>query len=104
LSPLAPIILETRWSVLKLRAWEVRQVDRDAEDLVRLAALVGDVEALRSEMKPAERRLLGRVRPLVDPGSRLWRTAADPEEARAALLAVLPRRSSAIAGRHQAPA
>jgi predicted nucleotidyltransferase len=72
--------------VLKLRAWEERQAQRDAEDLVRLLALVGDVEALRSEMKPAERRLLGQVRPLVDPRGRLWRAAADPEEARAAFL------------------
>ncbi len=71
---------------LKLRAWESRQADRDAEDLVRLLALVGDVAALRSELKPVERRLLGRVRQLIDPRSRAWRVAADPEEARAAFL------------------
>jgi predicted nucleotidyltransferase len=70
--------------VLKLQAWASRQADRDAEDLVRLLALVGDVEAVRAELKPAERRLLGRVRPLADDRSRTWRAAADPDEARAA--------------------
>ena len=72
--------------VLKLRAWESRQAERDAEDLVRLLALVGDVEAARAELKPAERRLLGRVRPLADERSRVWRIAAEPDEARAAFL------------------
>ena len=72
--------------VLKLRAWESRQAGRDAEDLVRLLALVGDVEAVRSELKPAERQLLGQVRPLADERSRIWRVAADPDEARAAWL------------------
>lgn len=70
--------------VLKLRAWESRQAERDAEDLVRLLALVGDVEAVRADLKPAERRLLGLVRPLADGHGRTWRAAADPDEARAA--------------------
>jgi hypothetical protein len=51
---------------------------------VRLLALVGDVEAARAELKPAERRLLGLARPLADERSRTWRVAADPDEARAA--------------------
>ena len=52
--------------ILKLRAWESRRAERDAEDLVRLLSLVGDVEAARAELKPAERQLLGQVRPLAD--------------------------------------
>ncbi len=70
--------------VLKVRAWEDRQATRDAEDLVRLLALVGDVEAAIAELKPAERRSLGRVGPLADDGARVWQAAADPDEARAA--------------------
>jgi predicted nucleotidyltransferase len=81
--------------VLKLRAWEARQAERDAEDLVRLLSLVVDVEAARSELKPAERRLLGQVRPLADERSRIWRAAADPEEARAALLRLVDARRGA---------
>jgi predicted nucleotidyltransferase len=72
--------------VLKLRAWESRQAERDAEDLVRLLSLVGDVEAMRAALKPAERRLLGQVRPLAGERSRIWRVAADPDDARAAFL------------------
>jgi hypothetical protein len=72
--------------VLKLRAWESRQAERDAEDLVRLLSLVGDVETVREELKPAERRLLGQVRPLAGERSRIWRAAADPDEAQAAFL------------------
>ncbi len=70
--------------VLKVRAWEARQAARDAEDLVRLLGLVRDVEAARAELKPAERRSLGRVGPLADDGARAWRAAADPDEAHAA--------------------
>ena len=72
--------------VLKIRAWESRQAPRDAEDLVRLLAVVGDVEAVRAELKPAERRSLGRVGRLADLRSRAWRVAVDPDEARAAFL------------------
>jgi hypothetical protein len=67
--------------VLKSRAWRDRQAERDAEDLVRLLAIVVDVEAVRRELKPAERRALRQVRPLVDPSHRAWRVARDPEEA-----------------------
>ena len=74
--------------VLKLRAWEARQADRDAEDLARLLVLVEDVEAARSELKPAERRLLGLVRPLADARNRAWRVVADQDEARAAFLRI----------------
>jgi predicted nucleotidyltransferase len=67
--------------VLKSRAWRDRQAERDAEDLVRLLAIVVDVEAVRRELKPAERQALRQVRPLVDPSHRAWRVARDPEEA-----------------------
>ncbi len=69
---------------LKTRAWQARQAARDAEDMVRLLALVRDVEAVRAELRPVERRALGRVRPLADPANRAWRVSSDPEEAQAA--------------------
>lgn len=69
---------------LKVRAWQARQTPRDAEDLVRLLALVDDVEAVRGELKPAERRGLGRVTPLADLGHRAWRAVPDPDDAQAA--------------------
>lgn len=72
--------------VLKVRAWEARQALRDAEDLARLLGLVRDVEAARAELKPAERRSLGRVAPLGDERARAWLAAVDPDEARAAFL------------------
>lgn len=70
--------------VLKMRAWHARHALRDAEDLVRLLALVADVEAVRSEMKPAERRGLGRTTPLADATHRAWRAVLDPDDAQAA--------------------
>lgn len=42
--------------MLKLRAWQARRATRDAEDLVRLLSLVTDVDAVRAEMKPTDRR------------------------------------------------
>jgi hypothetical protein len=71
--------------VLRARAWQSRQADRDAEDLVRLLAIVLDVASVRAELRPAERRALGQIRPLADPAHRAWRVAPDPEEAPAAL-------------------
>lgn len=70
--------------VLKVRAWQARKAARDAEDLVRLLALVGDVEALRRELKPDERASLGRVAPLAEEAHRGWRSVANPDDARAA--------------------
>ena len=70
--------------VLKVRAWQARQAARDAEDLVHLLEIVHDVAAVRSELKLAERRALGHVRPLTDPTRRVWRVARDPQEAQAA--------------------
>jgi hypothetical protein len=70
--------------VLKVRAWEVRQAPRDAEDLVRLLGLVADIEVTRADLKAAERRSLGRVGPLADERGRAWRALADPDDARAA--------------------
>jgi len=72
--------------VLKIRAWESRQAPRDAEDLVRLLAVVADVEAVRAELKPGERRSLSRVGPLADVRNRAWRAATDPDDARVAFL------------------
>lgn len=70
--------------LLKVRAWQARRAARDAEDLVRLLSLVTDVESVRSELKPAERRSLGRIAPLADTTHRAWRAVADPDEAQAA--------------------
>lgn len=69
---------------LKVMAFSVRRADRDLEDLVRLMALVEDVEALRRELKPTERRRLGSIAALRDPVHRAWRVVADPDDARAA--------------------
>ena len=52
--------------------------------LVRLLALVEDVEALRGELKPAERRRLGSISGLQDAAHRAWSLAVDPDDARAA--------------------
>lgn len=69
---------------LKVMAFSVRRADRDLEDLVRLLALVEDVEALRRELKRTERRRLGSIAALRDPVHRTWRVLADPDDARAA--------------------
>ena len=70
--------------VLKVHAWQARQAPRDADDLVRLLDLVQDVEEVGASLKPAERRRLASVLPLADAGSAAWRTARDPDNARAA--------------------
>lgn len=69
---------------LKVRAWQARQAVRDVEDLVRLLALVTDVEAVRCELKAPERQALGRVGPLADENHRAWRAVPDPDDAQAA--------------------
>jgi hypothetical protein len=53
---------------------------RTSEMVRRYAAFDG-----RAELTAAERRALGLVRPLDDPGHRSRRASSDPEEARAAL-------------------
>lgn len=70
---------------VKLRAWSARRQRRDLEDLVRLLALVDDVELVRSELKPGERRALGRLGTLDDPRDASWRATTSPADARAAL-------------------
>lgn len=70
--------------VLKVSVWQARKAARDAEDLVRLLALVEDVEAVRGDLKPEERRRLGRIAPLADRAHRGWRVVADSNDARAA--------------------
>jgi predicted nucleotidyltransferase len=69
---------------LKVRAWHARHAPRDAEDLVRLLSLVPDVEAVRGELKPGERRGLAQVAPLTDAANRAWRAVLDPDDAQAA--------------------
>lgn len=69
---------------LKVRAWQSRQAPRDAEDLVRLLALVSDVDAVRGELKPEVRRGLGRVGPLADQTHGAWGAVPDREDAQAA--------------------
>jgi predicted nucleotidyltransferase len=70
--------------VLKVHAWQARQAPRDADDLVRLLELVGDVDEVHSTLKPAERQRLASIRPLADDRSAVWRAARDPDDARAA--------------------
>jgi predicted nucleotidyltransferase len=70
--------------VLKVLAWHARQAARDVEDLVRLLAVVIDVEPLSRELKHSERQALSRVRPLSDPAHSAWRVATDREDAQAA--------------------
>jgi hypothetical protein len=71
---------------MKLRALETRGAERDLEDLVRLLAIVEDAAAVRSELKPAERRMLGGVAALRDPNSAAWRSVGSSQDARAAWL------------------
>lgn len=70
---------------LKAIAYGARRAERDLEDLVRLLALVGDVQSLRRELRPIERRLLNSIAALHDMAHPAWRLAADPDDARAAL-------------------
>ena len=69
--------------VLKVHAWQARKAPRDADDLVRLLELVQDAEEVRDALKPAERRSLASILPLADERSTVWRTARDPDNARA---------------------
>lgn len=69
---------------MKVRAFQSRRADRDTEDLVRLLRLVVDVEQVRAELKPAERRGLGRVAALRDPDGAPWRLLSNTEDARSA--------------------
>lgn len=70
---------------LKSVAYGARRAERDLEDLVRLLTLVGDVDSLRRELTPIERRHLGSIAALRDGAHPAWRLAADPDDARAAL-------------------
>jgi hypothetical protein len=70
---------------MKLRSWAARRAQRDLEDLVRLLAIVEDVDVVRSELKAAERRALGRLTALDEPTARAWRATRSVENARAAL-------------------
>lgn len=70
---------------VKLQAWAARRARRDLEDLVRLLTLVNDVDEVRSELKPSERRGLGRLTELDDPRNPSWRATQSPADAQAAL-------------------
>ena len=54
------------------------------QDVIRMLALVDDVEAVRAQLKPAERRALGRMKGLWDPGAANWRVLPFPQDAQAA--------------------
>ena len=69
---------------LKATAYGARRARRDLEDLVRLLSLVGDVEAVRRELKPSERMRLGSISPLKDETYAAWSISVDPDDARAA--------------------
>lgn len=70
---------------LKAHAFTARREQRDLCDLVRLLALVGDIETVRLELRPSERRLLGSIVELVDPDHRCWSLVDGADDARAAL-------------------
>jgi len=70
--------------VIKMSAHEARGTRRDLEDLVRLLALVDDVDAVRDELKPRERKRLGAISALVTAADAAWSVAVDPDNARAA--------------------
>lgn len=70
--------------VLKAHAFTARRARRDLDDLVCLLGLVPDVETVRAELKPGERRLLGSVSALHDPGHIAWSVVEDADDARAA--------------------
>ena len=69
---------------MKIQAYGARQAVRDLEDVIRMLALVDDVEAVRAQLKPAERRRLGRMKGLWDPGAANWRVLPFPQDAQAA--------------------
>ncbi len=69
---------------LKTAAYNGRLAGRDLEDLVRLLTLVEDVEAVRRELKPAERTRLGSISALRDESHRAWSSVVDADDARAA--------------------
>lgn len=69
---------------LKVRAWGARRAGRDLEDIVRLLAIVDDVETVRSELKAAERRALGAIGALREPVSTAWSATSAPAAARSA--------------------
>ncbi len=52
--------------------------------LVRLLGLVPDVETVRAELKSGDRRLLGSVSSLHDPGHIAWSVVEDADDAQAA--------------------
>jgi hypothetical protein len=79
-----PVPSVTGAIAMKLRAWAARRAGRDLEDLVRLLAVVDDVESVRSELKPAERRALGAIDGLRDARSTAWNATNAPSTARSA--------------------
>jgi predicted nucleotidyltransferase len=70
--------------VTKVRAHQARRTDRDLEDVVRLLELVDDVEAVRGELKPSERKRLGSISELRDGDHHAWSILGDPDDAFAA--------------------
>jgi hypothetical protein len=70
--------------VTKVRAYQARRADRDLEDLVRLLALVEDVEVVREELRPRERIRLGSLSALMDEAHPAWSVAVDTDDAHAA--------------------
>jgi hypothetical protein len=70
--------------VTKVRAYQARRADRDLEDLVRLLALVEDVEVVREELRPRERIRLGSLSALMDEAHPAWSIAVDTDDAQAA--------------------
>lgn len=74
--------------IIKARAAATSQAgdEKHRRDLARLLALVVDVEAMRIQMRPSERRYIRQRRELQDLGHRVWRGVPDAEDGIAALL------------------
>lgn len=71
--------------VLKLSAAEARQEPRDLQDIVRLLAIVVDIEEVRSALRPTERRRLSALARVMGPTHPAWRVAGEPQDAQIAL-------------------
>jgi hypothetical protein len=84
-SAMVPVPTLTGALVLKLSAAETRQEARDLQDIVRMLAIIDDVEAVRSSLRPAERRRFAALWHTMGPTDPAWRVARDPEDARIAL-------------------
>jgi hypothetical protein len=84
-SAMVPVPTLTGALVLKLSAAETRQEARDLQDIVRMLAIIDDVEEVRSSLRQTERRRFATLSHTMGTTNPAWRIARDPEDARIAL-------------------